>query len=77
MTTDTKRIPVCDTSDPAQLEAWYGSFGWADHVRKIVLATCAELIRAEAVAEGPGCPRGASVTWRTRMSFIWSLPSRR
>lgn len=52
MTADTKRIPVCDTSDPAQLEAWYGSFGWADHVRKIVLATCAELIRAESVAEG-------------------------
>ncbi|CAB4136772.1 hypothetical protein UFOVP842_36 [uncultured Caudovirales phage] len=49
---DPARIPVCDTSDPASLEAWYGTFGWADHLRKIVLSNCAEMIRAAAaVAE--------------------------
>jgi hypothetical protein len=49
---DPERIPICDTSDPASLEAWYGAFGWADHVRKIVLANCAEMIRALAAVEG-------------------------
>ena len=49
---DPARIPTCDTSDPAQLEAWYGSFGWADHFRKMVLANCAEMIRAAAAVEG-------------------------
>lgn len=51
MTLDQSRIPVCDTTNPADLEAWYGSFGWADHVRKIVLSNCAEIIRARAIAE--------------------------
>lgn len=48
---DSARIPVCDTSDPASLEAWYGTFGWADHLRKIVLSNCAEMIRATAAIE--------------------------
>lgn len=42
------RIPVCDTSDPASLEAWFGNFGYADHFRKIVLASCREIARARA-----------------------------
>ena len=46
------RIPICDTSDPACLEAWYGPFGWAEHLRKIVLSNCAEMIRAAAAVEG-------------------------
>lgn len=45
------RIPVCDTSNPAELETWFGAFGYADHVRKIVLSNCAEIVRARAVAE--------------------------
>ena len=48
---DPARIPRCDTSDPASLEAWYGPFGWADHFRKMVLANCAEMIRAAAAVE--------------------------
>ena len=48
---DPTRIPVCHISDPASLEAWYGPFGWADHVRKIVLSNCAEMIRALAAVE--------------------------
>lgn len=39
-------IPDCDPSDPAQLEAWYGNFGWCEHYRKIVLANCREIVRA-------------------------------
>ena len=46
------RIPTCDTSDPASLEAWFGLFGWADHLRKLVLSNCAEMIRAAAAVEG-------------------------
>jgi len=42
------RIPLCNTEDPADLEAWFGPFGWADHLRKIVLSNCAEAIRARA-----------------------------
>ena len=49
---DPARIPTCDTSNPASLEAWYGPFGWADHFRKMVLANCAEMIRAAAAVEG-------------------------
>ena len=41
-------LPTCDTSDPASLEAWYGDFGWAQHIRKVVLSNCAEIVRAEA-----------------------------
>lgn len=41
-------LPVCDVTDPAQLAAWYGPFGWADHLRKIMLDSCAEMVRAEA-----------------------------
>lgn len=39
-------VPACDVNDPAQLAAWYGAFGWADHFRKVVLANCREAIRA-------------------------------
>jgi hypothetical protein len=41
-------LPVCDTSDPASLEAFFGNYGYADHFRKVVLSNCAEIIRAEA-----------------------------
>lgn len=40
------RIPLCDVTDPADLEAWFGPFGYADHFRKVVLSNCAEIIRA-------------------------------
>lgn len=40
------RLPSCDTEDPAQLEAWFGSFGFSDHWRKVVLSNCREVIRA-------------------------------
>lgn len=46
----TREIPVCDTSNPADLEAWFGSFGMYDHLRKARLAMCAEMIRAGAAA---------------------------
>ena len=42
------RLPVCDTSNPADLEAWFGNYGFADHFRKIVLASCREIARAKA-----------------------------
>lgn len=42
------RIPMCDTSNPADLEAWFGNFGYADHFRKVVLASCKEIARATA-----------------------------
>jgi len=46
-----ERIPQCDMSDPASLEAFYGPFGVGEHLRKIVLSNCAEIVRARAVAE--------------------------
>jgi hypothetical protein len=42
------RVPLCDTNDPADLEAWYGPFGYADHFRKVVLSSCKEVERARA-----------------------------
>ncbi len=40
------RIPFCDTSNPGDLEAWFGNFGYADHFRKVVLASCREIARS-------------------------------
>lgn len=45
-------LPECDTTDPAQLCAFFGNYGYGDHLRKIVLANCAELIRAQAGVSG-------------------------
>jgi len=36
-----------NSEDPAVLAAWYGPFGWADHLRKVTLANCSEMIRAQ------------------------------
>ena len=41
-------LPVCDTTNPADLEAWFGNYGFADHFRKIVLSSCREIARARA-----------------------------
>ena len=45
-------LPVCNVSDPADLEAWYGNFGFFEHFRKIMLADCRQLVRAQALANG-------------------------
>lgn len=49
---DVLNLPECDTRDPAMLAAFYGPFGWADHLRKIVLANTREMIRAQFVLTG-------------------------
>lgn len=43
-------VPACDMTDPAHLEAFYGPGGFVDDWRKVVLASCREIIRAKAVA---------------------------
>lgn len=48
----SKPLPACDTNDPAQLESWFGPFGFADHYRKVVLANCREIIRATMTIKG-------------------------
>jgi hypothetical protein len=45
-------VPVCETTDPGQLEAWYGPYGFFEHYRKIVLANCREIVRATAALQG-------------------------
>lgn len=49
---DTVKFPTCDTSDPAQVESWFGPFGFSDHWRKCVLANCREMIRASNAISG-------------------------
>lgn len=44
------RLPECDTLNPAELEAFYGNFGYADHFRKVCLSNCREIERARATA---------------------------
>ena len=41
------RIPLCDTTNPGDLESWYGPFGFVDHFRKVVLSSCKEIERAK------------------------------
>lgn len=44
-------MPQVDLDDPAQLEAMYGPFGFADHWRKVCLANCREIVRAGAAVK--------------------------
>lgn len=44
-------FPGCNTDDPAQLEAWFGLFGFFEHFRKVVLSSCKEIERAKAVEQ--------------------------
>jgi hypothetical protein len=48
VTKDGEEI-VWDRNDPASLEAWFGNWGHAEHLRKVVLATARENERAKAV----------------------------
>ena len=41
------RLPTCDLDNPADLEAWFGAFGFVDHFRKVVLSSCKEIERAK------------------------------
>lgn len=45
-------LPECNMTDPAQLFAFYGAFGYGDHLRKILLANCAEIVRAHYALDG-------------------------
>lgn len=40
------KLPTFDATNPAELEAMYGNFGFCEHWRKVVLANCREIIRA-------------------------------
>lgn len=44
------KIPACDFANPADLESWYGNFGFCDAFRKVVLSNCTEIERAKATA---------------------------
>jgi len=45
-------VPDVDHNDPASLEAFYGLFSFFDHYRKSVLASCREVVRGRAAADG-------------------------
>lgn len=55
-------LPSCDTSDPAQLAAWFGNYSFFDHFRKVVLSNCEEIIRAEAAVKGEKITDGRTDT---------------
>ena len=42
-------MPMWNSDDPADLEAWFGNFGHAEHLRKVVLASAREAERAKAL----------------------------
>jgi hypothetical protein len=46
-----EKLPLCDTENPADLEAFYGPGGFVEPLRKIVLSNCREIERAKAIAE--------------------------
>ncbi len=45
-------IPDWSEEDPASLEAWFGSYSFFDHYRKVVLSNCMEIERAKATVAG-------------------------
>ena len=44
-------LPAWNERDPAELEAWFGAFGHAEHFRKVLLASCREAARAKATRD--------------------------
>ena len=46
------KLPACDTTNPAELESWFGPFGFWEHWRKVVLSNCQEIVRASAAVGG-------------------------
>jgi hypothetical protein len=50
--TDDGEVVGWDENDPASLESWFGPFGHAEHLRKVVLASCREAVRAKYALAG-------------------------
>jgi hypothetical protein len=44
---ETPVAPERDTDDDATLYAWYGPYGWCENYRKVTLAQCREIVRAQ------------------------------
>ena len=44
--------PERESDDHAVLFAWYGGFAFSEHYRKVVLAQCSELVRADYANRG-------------------------
>ncbi len=45
-------LPERRSNDYAELAAWYGPFGMFDHVRRLCLSNCREVLRAKYAAAG-------------------------
>lgn len=48
-------LPDLENDDPAILAAYFSGFSVAEHVRKVVLSNCRELIRASMAAADQKC----------------------
>ena len=46
-----EKLPAIDTTNPAELEAFFGPFGFFDHYRTVVLSNCREIVRASAATQ--------------------------
>lgn len=46
------KLPAIDTTNPAEVEAWFGNYGLWEHWRKVVLSNCQEIVRASAAVGG-------------------------
>lgn len=46
------RIPEPDHNSLAHLHSWYGPFGMYQDYRKVVVSSCHQIVRAEAVRDG-------------------------
>ena len=47
-----ERMPTCDVTDPASLESWYGNFGFYQDFRRVLIASCREIVRSSAALAG-------------------------
>lgn len=45
------KLPAIDFTNPAELESWFGPFGFFDFYRKVVLSNCQEIVRASAAMQ--------------------------
>lgn len=50
--TDESPVPLVESDDYATLAAWHSGFAYAETYRKVVLAHCAEAVRASCAVAG-------------------------
>lgn len=64
-------LPDPDTATDAELFAWYGNYGFFETFRKIRLASCRSIVRAQHVANGGKKPAEDQIDEEARQHELY------